>query len=262
MTLRWSPHWALATATVADGDAVGEVIVSAGADRIVAVDGVSAAQVASVGEWARGAPVAVDHDRSLAPIRDRLAEIGAIAPVFPPAQAVDLIGSAAAQPLLDRLAALAPEPWRAIVGGRAAGIAVVVRTEQDWPTGPLDRVHLGLDLTMHHTALVGPLVLPGATTCIGCVQSRMARRWGLPAVAAAPMVHALLPVVAALLVVQLRLAVAGTSPLVNATVAWNFEQGTTDRQKTFKLSGCPTCVPPPTGDADGAEGRVRLPGTA
>lgn len=235
------------------------MVVAAGADRVIAVDGASAAQVAAVVGWANGDPVGVDGDGSIAAMRDRLAEVGAIVPAFPGADDVELIGTESAQPLLDRLAALLPAPWRSGVGEQEPGVAVVVRTAPEWPAIPIERNHLGVDLTMDHTALFGPLVVPGATTCIGCMDSRTTRRWGRPPVAAEPAVQALLPVIASLLAVQLRLARAGTSPLVNATVSWDFEQGTTDHQKAYKLPGCPTCDPPPSG---GADGWVRLPWTS
>lgn len=254
--LRWSPHWALVPAPADDRGTT--VVVAAGADRVIAVDGASAAQVAAVSGWANGERVGVDGDPALAAMRDRLAEIGAIVPAFPGADDVVLIGTESAQPLLDTLAGLLPAPWRSRDGEQEPGVAVVVRTAPEWPPIPIERTHLGVDLTMDHTALFGPLVVPGATTCIGCMDSRTARRWGRPTVAAEPGVQALLPVIASLLAVQLRLARAGTSPLVNATVAWDFEQGTIDHQKAYKLPGCPTCNPQPSG---GTDGRVRLPWT-
>ena len=63
-------------------------------------------------------------------------------------------------------------------------------------------------------------------------------------------------VVAELLAVHVRLALAGRSPLVNATIAWDLEQGSCDRQSVFKVPGCATC------DRSRATGRVTLPSSS
>jgi hypothetical protein len=62
-----------------------------------------------------------------------------------------------------------------------------------------------------------------------------------------------LAVAAALLRVHADLIARGASPLVNATIAWDLERGTTDRQSLYKQPGCARC------DTDGANGRVVLP---
>jgi bacteriocin biosynthesis cyclodehydratase domain-containing protein len=129
---------------------------------------------------------------------------------------------------------------------------VAVRTGAAWPDVPAGRLHLGLDLALHHTIVLGPLVVPGASACLGCLDGRMAHRWSTPVVPPEPLVQRSLAVAAALLRVQVDLVAAGTSPLVNATIAWDLERGTTERQKVYKVVGCPRCdlAPPP--------GRVHL----
>lgn len=245
--LTWSPRWAV------ESSAAGRLVVSAGADRLVAVDGVSDDQLATAVSWARGSVITAGRDPSLAALRDRLVEIGAVVAAFPQPPDVDIVGTGSA---VARLAASLSTMWPTNPGGVDAAIALVVRTTQEWPELPMNRTHIGLDLTMHHTVLIGPLVLPGATTCVRCMQTRSARRWGSPAVAAEPGASSLIPAIAALVDVQLELVLAGTSPLVNATIAWDFAQGTVDRQKVYKLPGCTTCEAAPH------DGRVSLPWTA
>ena len=296
--LRWSPAWALEPAGAEADLALGRdttVVLSAGADRRVAIDGVDAAQRAAVERWSAGVAVAVtagahdggrDRDRghghghshgdsgqgdgdddwdtdcagrgrdsgdgvdqagsrhqAVARLLDRLVELGVVvprtAPGPPTVVADDPVTAGALGDLLTE--------------GGAGGMLVLVRTGARWPEVPPGRLHLGVDLSLHHTVILGPLVIPGASACLACLDARVARRWSAPIVPPEPAVRRRLPAVAALLDVQLALVAARTSPLVNATVAWNLETGTTDRQSLYKLAGCPHC------DTGPGDGRVALP---
>lgn len=274
--LRWSPAWALEPgrpdADIASGPGT-TLVLSAGADRRVAIDGVDADQRAAVERWSAGATVTItasgatasgatardregvgDRDagvgeaprsrhQALARVLDRLVELGVVVPVTahgPPTVVADDPATA------DAVGNLLTE-------GGATGMIVVVRTGAAWPSTPPGRLHLAVDVSLHHTVVLGPLVIPGVSACLACLDARAARRWSAPTVPAVPAVLRRLPVVAALLDVQLGLVAAGTSPLVNATVAWNLETGTTDRQSLYKLAGCAEC------DTGQGDGRVALP---
>ncbi|MDD9369879.1 MAG: hypothetical protein PV358_07195 [Acidimicrobiales bacterium] len=293
--LRWSPAWALEPAGTEADLALGRdttVVLSAGADRRVAIDGVDAAQRAAIERWSAGAAVTAgapdggrDEDcchghshgdsgqgdggdddgdtdcggrgrasgdgveetgsrhQAVARLLDRLVELGVVVPraaTAPPTVVAD--DAVTAGDLGDLL-----------TEGGVGGMLVLVRTGARWPAVPPRRLHLGVDLSLHHTVVLGPLVIPGASACLACLDARVARRWSAPTVPPEPAVRRRLPVVAALLDVQLALVAAGTSPLVNATVAWNLETGTTDRQSLYKLAGCPLC------DTGPGDGRVALP---
>ena len=266
--LRWSPTWALEpTGTEADR-APGRdttVVLSAGADRRVAIDGVDEAQRAAIERWSAGAAVTVttgapgvngdgdDGDYSgdgpgsrrqaVARLLDRLVELGVVVPSTAPGPPTVVADDHATAGALGDL----------LTEGGAAGMSVLVRTGARWPAVPPGRLHVGVDLSLHHTVVLGPLVIPGASACLACLDARVARRWSSPTVPAEPAIRRRLPVVAALLDVQLALVAAGTSPLVNATIAWNLETGTTDRQSLYKLAGCPHC------DTGPGDRRVALP---
>jgi bacteriocin biosynthesis cyclodehydratase domain-containing protein len=241
------------------------VVLSAGADRRVAIDGVAAAQRAAVERWSTGAAVTAgtpggdrgsdcDSDcggveepgsrhQAVARLLDRLVELGVVVPSTAPGPPTVVADDPVTAGALGDL----------LTEGGAAGMLVLVRTGARWPTVPPGRLHLGVDLSLHHTVVLGPLVIPGASACLACLDARVARRWSAPTVPAEPAVRRRLPVVAALLDIQLALVAAGTSPLVNATIAWNLETGTTDRQSLYKLAGCPHC------DTGPGDGRVALP---
>lgn len=237
----WSPSWAV------EPDPQG-LVLSAGADRRLALDGCSAATVATVQRWAAGDEITApdDDDRR---VLARLAELGAVVPIAASTRAVALRG---APPLVDDL-------MRELVGhGYAAGDGpiVVVRDGSSGAPGPPEApapLHLGLDVRAHHHVVIGPLVVPGVTTCLTCLDQRAVRRWPAPIVPARPAVTRWTAVIAALLAVQLELIAERRSPLVNATIAWDLERGTTDRQSVYRLIGCPTC------DTAAAPGRVSLP---
>jgi hypothetical protein len=274
--LRWSPAWVLEPT----GEP-GTLVLSAGADRRVAIDGVGPGDRAAVERWQAEGRVAdrprpVEQDRLL----DRLVELGAVAPALaplPPAVLCDDPGVAAS------LRSLLAAGTSGVPGGVTSAadvpgpageadvsrdrateqpLVLAVRTGAGWPVVPAGRLHLGVDLALHHTIVLGPLVAPGVTSCLACMDARTSHRWGVAAVPPAPAARRAIPVVAALVDVQVRLARAGTSPLVNATVAWNLETGTTDRQALYKLPGCPSCAATvPAGRAAG-RGRVALPWAA
>jgi hypothetical protein len=240
--LRWSPAWVIEPAGAPPAGST-ELVLSAGADRRVAIDGLDPRTRAAAQRWQAGEP-AVAHDRAQHLLRDRLVALGALTPALPSAAAVTLIGDPAVTGELAELMGPGMAPH---------DLTVAVRTGAAWPSIPDGRVHMGLDVALHHTIVLGPLVLPGASACLGCLDARLAQQWPAAPVPSRPAVQRCLAVAAALLRVQVDLVAGGASPLVNATIAWDLECGTTDRQALYKQPGCTRC------DTGGASGRVALP---
>ena len=222
---------------------------SAGADKRVAVDGLSSGAIAAVRAWSGSGAVVACGDEQLQLV-DRLVEVGAVQPDPPAGCDVELVGTDGL--LLERLADRLHDSGVAVVRSASAELAVVVRAGRHWPQPP-DRMHVGLDVSLHHTVVLGPLVVPGVTACLGCAEQRAVRRWGEPAVPTTPAVTRRAAAVADLLAIQVELVAAGTSPLVNATIAWDLEHGTCERQSVYKLVGCRAC------DVAPSTGRVTLP---
>lgn len=111
--------------------------------------------------------------------------------------------------------------------------------------------HLLLDLAYHHTAAIGPFVVPGAGACLACLAVRAGRRWGDPPPPPHPaaMSHDF-PLALALQAIQnIR---GGSLALLDAVVTVNLDEFTTTRESVLPAAGCEICPALPVG-------RVSLP---
>ncbi|MFP5319142.1 MAG: hypothetical protein ACLGI2_12735 [Acidimicrobiia bacterium] len=124
----------------------------------------------------------------------------------------------------------------------AAGAVVLVRTTGTWAdvvqrAAAVGVPHLVVDGAYHHTLSLGPLVVPGQTACAGCLAGRITARWGDERPPAAPAAaHA--PVAAAIVAHEAARLAAGTSRLVNRTVAVDLDTWRTVEQALLRLPWC------------------------
>lgn len=103
--------------------------------------------------------------------------------------------------------------------------------------------HLLVDLAYHHTASIGPLVFPGETACIACLQGRITTRWGDQAPPKSPKsTKDNLGIVAELTMIELSRIASGDNSLVNKTVSWNFHDRAVDTNQLLKVPLCPVCT--------------------
>ncbi|MFD4642329.1 hypothetical protein ACFWN2_33820 [Lentzea sp. NPDC058436] len=202
----------------------------------------------------RGVARTVDESRLGEPVRQHLAQLrtlGALRPAGLPADDAKPMGVGTR-----------------VVGEAPAGLAerlphdenpdllLVVRT-----TGTLvDLVevaretkvpHLLLDLAYHHTAAVGPFVVPGAGACLACLAVRAGRRWGDPPPPPRPgaLDHEF-PISLALQAIHN--IHNGSLALLDTVVTVNLDEFTTTRESVLPAAGCEVC---PTVEF----GRVSLP---
>lgn len=143
-------------------------------------------------------------------------------------------------------------------GGGAAGLVVLVRTDGTLAelaevAAGVDGAHLVVDLAYHHTVSLGPLVVPGQTACAGCLAGRVAARWGDRPPPAEP-AAASSPVAGALVAHEVAKVAAGTSLLVNRTVALDLASWRSVDEAVLRLPWCPHC-----GTGGGRDGRRPLP---
>jgi bacteriocin biosynthesis cyclodehydratase domain-containing protein len=100
--------------------------------------------------------------------------------------------------------------------------------------------HLLLDLAYHHTAAIGPFVVPGAGACLACLAVRAGRRWGDPPPPPHPaaMSHDF-PLALALQAIQnIR---TGSLALLDAVVTVNLDEFTTTRESVLPAADCEIC---------------------
>ena len=111
--------------------------------------------------------------------------------------------------------------------------------------------HLLLDLAYHHTAAIGPFVVPGAGACLACLAVRAGRRWGDPPPPPRPgAVSHDFPLSLALQAIKnIR---NGSLALLDAVVTVNLDEFTTTRESVLPAAGCEICPAPHVG-------RVSLP---
>jgi bacteriocin biosynthesis cyclodehydratase domain-containing protein len=111
--------------------------------------------------------------------------------------------------------------------------------------------HLLLDLAYHHTAAIGPFVVPGSGACLACLAVRAGRRWGDPPPPPHPgAVASDFPISLALQAVQNILG--GSLALLDAVVTVNLDEFTTTRESVLPAADCEICPALPVG-------RVSLP---
>lgn len=111
--------------------------------------------------------------------------------------------------------------------------------------------HLLLDLAYHHTAAIGPFVVPGTGACLACLAVRAGRRWGDPPPPPQPgaLAHDF-PLSLALQAIQnIR---NGSLALLDTVVTVNLDEFTTTRESVLPAAGCEICPALPVG-------RVTLP---
>jgi len=106
----------------------------------------------------------------------------------------------------------------------------------------LTKPHLFVDLAFHHTVSIGPLVFPGETACIACLQGRVGNRWGDEAPPAAPLVASgQRTLISELVAVELERIATGDTSLVGATFAWNLQDRAIKKNQLLKVPLCPIC---------------------
>lgn len=106
----------------------------------------------------------------------------------------------------------------------------------------ITKPHLFIDLAYHHTVSFGPLVFPGETACIACLQGRVSTRWGDEIPPKKPRASiAYKGVAEELLRSELMRIQNDDTSLTNKTVSWNFQDRMTKTNQLLKVPLCPIC---------------------
>ena len=191
----------------------------------------------------RGVARTVDESRLGEPVRRHVAQLrtlGALRPAGLPADDVlpmgvgtRVVGEAPAG-LVERLPHNDDPDLLLVVRttGTLVDLVEVARTTEV--------PHLLLDLAYHHTAAIGPLVVPGAGACLACLAVRAGQRWGDPPPPPHPaaLSHDF-PLALSLQAIQnLR---NGSLALLDAVLTVNLDEVTTTRESVLPAAGCEIC---------------------
>ncbi len=240
--LQWSDEW------VIHSDDTGLQLI-AGADRQIAIGGVSPQSVASITGWSQGAVHASTDEEAM--LIDQLLAMGVLLPEV--GTPIAVVGSG---PLADELNERLQATGRSSSEGQSdntTDFEILIRSVEGWPKFSPNTSHLAVNNRLHHTVVLGPLVIPGVSACTACLDSRGNYRWPAKSEPVVPAATRFPAVAAELILIQVGLALEGRSPLVNATIAWDLETGTSKQETLLKLPGCPTC------DSVRSSGKIRLP---
>ena len=236
----WSDAWCLDGGTGTGFDDA--IVLAAGPDVRFELDGLSTQTSDTLRAWATGETITdtTDEESELASL---LAGLGAINPELPDDLGVAIVStvdpsadpSSGSEPIGAFVDALTSRVRR--VATECADVAVILRSETTWPNAPL-LPHLGVDLTHHHTLVLGPFVVPGASSCLSCLARQTERRWGPDIVPARPAIGRWPAVTAELVALQLEAAARGSVPLLNATSTWDLETGQATRDDLLRAPAC------------------------
>ncbi|UFU07070.1 TOMM precursor leader peptide-binding protein [Ruania halotolerans] len=256
-TIVGAPGWRVS-------DEGGYLVATAGPDEIWVVDdvpGTIAAELA--GCWSPEPPTPADLSPAALLAVEQLRAIGVFGtPVMlsPLALALRFAGTDSPDFRAAFAALCRMHGWRLFDhvdqpdGGRPSSVdvvTIVVRTTATLAataqlTGELVRagdLHLLCDLSSAHTLALGPFVAPGHSACVGCLAGRVQSRWGDPAPPSTPGAAsgAGAQAAAGLLAHQLRLAVEGRFPLVDACVSIDLDSLESGRSPCLRSAQCSLC---------------------
>lgn len=212
------------------------VSITAGPDVHFELEGLSQETLQTAIRWSAGGHVEAQPPPEQAELRDLLIGLGALKPIIPDLGPLPIIGKPG-DLLTLALEARDLKPIAVEAPLADAPLHLVLRTSSSWPDSP-PGVHLGVDLTHHHTLVLGPLVVPGVTSCLMCLERQTSRRWGQDRVTKSPAIRRWPELTAELITLQIELARSGESALVNATIAWDLAHGNADRQDLLRAPQC------------------------
>lgn len=107
----------------------------------------------------------------------------------------------------------------------------------------ITKPHLFVDMAFHHIFSVGPLVFPGETACIACLQGRITTRWGDEKPPITPRItNKYSGVVSELVKTELDRINDGDTSLTNKSCSWNFQDRAVKKDQLLKVPLCPICT--------------------
>lgn len=245
-----SPEW---SAAVDDG----ALILSGGADQLLALQGVDRSTATEIAELWSGGPQPASR-RGLE-IAGQLADLGILRRTLATAAPLR-VAVAGSSDLSAAIRTVLAKMLIPAVAGDEADLMIFVRTSgrlvDVYADGVLPRTpHLLIDAAYHHTFSIGPLVVPGDTACLACLAGRIGNRWGDPPSPERPAVQRSLALLAEIAALEVERIASGDLGLAGQTVAYDFERRRIVSGNVYSLPWCPVC-----GSRDEGDGRIPFSG--
>jgi hypothetical protein len=136
------------------------------------------------------------------------------------------------------------------VNGNSYDLLILVRTNetlseflQEYNYLEITKPHLFLDLAYNHTISLGPLVFPGVTSCIACLEGRISTRWGdMQPPPESRSTDELIGLSKEWLNVELKKLIKDEDyTLVNKTIVLDTQNRTMNSNKLLTVPLCPYC---------------------
>lgn len=262
--MKWSSGWALDEIATEDGsERSGRVVLSAGLDRLVEIDGLFDTDIDTLRRWAAGGSICTDDVSGH--LVDQLVGLGVlVADVVPRGTPAPILITVIGDGVSAALAARVAERLNAGATVKASvrsdscadeSMLIALRTgDRVEVDHRMDRPVLHVDLRHQHTVVVGPTELPGISACDTCYDLRLARRWRIPNLPARPDVLDHQQLAAELVVFHANRFLATSTHLINATIAQSLRDGAATIDTVLRFPTCFGCGPSRT-----TTGQVRLP---
>lgn len=228
-----------------------QLVCSAGADQLFAIDEIDHVTMELLLELGKkGKFETTVLPKRAMEIAEQLLAAGIVLPRLPSKGKTSRLGIVGLNQDLLAMKQLAESLGATIVAQQKADILLVFRTNQSFAElleeldySNLATPHLLIDLAYHHTISLGPLVFPGQTACLACLQGRLTNRWGDDQPPIKPAMNTANELALQLLKLELsKIINSDDYSLVQKTVVYDFEARSIDINPLYKVPICPVCA--------------------
>lgn len=231
----------------------GRLLLSAGADRLFAIEDVTAETAAEILALCRRRQFsAAGLSPAAAEIFEQLKTAGVVLNKIEPKAKYSVGLQFAGRPDEALRTTIAAQLGRNMILSRNANpdLLLIIRTNQTLMElcggdyAKISQPHLLIDLAYAHTVSLGPLVFPGDTACLGCLAGRLVTYWGDAEPPLKPAINENRALIAGLVALEVHKILGNYDrSLANRTVAYDFADHQLQSHNLYKLPPCPVCGP-------------------
>jgi hypothetical protein len=117
----------------------------------------------------------------------------------------------------------------------------LAKSLQDWDYASLDTPHIFIDAAYYDTISIGPLVFPGETACLACLQGRIEYRWGDDEPPLIPRASTQEKIIDGIIEQEIQRFIEKDFTKIGKTIAFNLRTYTALEHALYKIEYCPIC---------------------